>query len=64
MKRKSNSSDPRMLRPKTKLSLPERFAEQVLDNETELDLDCNIGTIVKLIELYSVIKNIGSCRIL
>ena len=34
--------------------LPENFAEQVLDFETELDLDCNISSVRKLMELYSV----------
>ena len=35
-------------------ALPEHFAEQVLDFETELDLDCNISSITKLMKLYSV----------
>jgi len=34
--------------------LPSHFADQVLDCETDLDLDCKIETVLKLIELYSV----------
>jgi hypothetical protein len=37
-------------------SLPEHFAEQVLDSETDLDLDCTLATILKLMELYSVLS--------
>lgn len=35
-------------------TLPQNFAEQVLDFETELDLECNITSVTKLMELYSV----------
>lgn len=52
---KAKSVSPRMLRISTRPVLPEHFAEQVLDFETELDLDCNIPAIQKLIELYSVV---------
>ena len=54
LKRKSNPSSPRNLNINTHPTLPEHFAESVLDYETELDLDCNISKILKLMELYSV----------
>ncbi|OMJ92574.1 hypothetical protein SteCoe_4583 [Stentor coeruleus] len=51
-KKKSNPSSPRGLALNLLPSLPEHFAEHVLDYEIELDLDCNINTILKLMELY------------
>jgi hypothetical protein len=52
-KKKSNPVSPRGVQLSPPV-LPEHFADQVLDLETELDLDCNISTITKLMELYSV----------
>lgn len=54
-KNKSNPTSPRILVLNPLPNLPEHFAENVLEYETELDLDCNIGTILKLMELYKVI---------
>ncbi|OMJ84987.1 hypothetical protein SteCoe_13824 [Stentor coeruleus] len=51
-KKKSNPSSPKGLTLNLLPGLPEHFAEHVLDYETELDLDCNINTILKLMELY------------
>lgn len=53
-KKKSNPSSPKGLALNLLPGLPEHFAEHVLDYETELDLDCNINTILKLMELYKV----------
>jgi len=50
--KKSNPTSPRLdMGPK----LPDHFAEQILDLETEVDLDCNLATVLKLMELYSVL---------
>jgi hypothetical protein len=57
MKRNSAKSSPRGLAIKTYPTLPEHFADQVLEYETQLDLDCTISTIMKLMELYSVRSN-------
>ena len=53
-KKKSNPTSPRLALNSTP-GLPEHFAELVLDFETELDLDCTLATVLKLMELYSVI---------
>lgn len=53
--KKSNPTSPRNVVLATIPALPQHFAEQVLDYETELDLDCNIQTVLKLMELYSVL---------
>lgn len=55
-RRKSNPTSPRGTQTMIP-ELPSHFAEHVLDYETDLDLDCKIETVLKLIELYSV-KNI------
>lgn len=52
---KSNPTSPRNCGLGMGPGLPEHFAEQVLDFETEMDLDCSIGTVLKLMELYSVL---------
>ena len=54
LNKRSNPSSPRNLNINTQPGLPENFAENVLDYETELDLDCSVATILKLIELYKV----------
>ena len=51
---RSNPSSPRNLTLSLQPGLPPGFAEQVLESETDLDLDCAISTILKLMELYSV----------
>ena len=51
---RSNPSSPRSLTLCLQPGLPPNFAEQVLEYETELDLNCNITIILKLMELYSV----------
>lgn len=54
MKQKSNPSSPRGNQGNANV-LPSQFAEHVLDCETDLDIDCKLETVLKLMELYSVI---------
>lgn len=53
MKQKSNPTSPRGRQAGASI-LPNQFAENVLDCETDLDIECKLETVLKLMELYSV----------
>ena len=62
MEKRKNS--PSALQINTHPVLPKHFADQVLEFETELDLNCSINTVLKLMELYSVRNMLVSHRAL